>query len=63
MPQTLPPRQSDKTQARDLVNRSLNHAIEEAERVGYVSAEEGRRRVDEVLRRIDQRAAAGQINP
>lgn len=63
MPQTLPPRLSDKTRARDQMNRSLDSAIEEAERVGYVSVEEGRRRVDEILKRIDLRAAAGQIKP
>ncbi len=45
------------------MNRSLDSAIEEAERVGYVSVEEGRRRVDEILKRIDLRAAAGQIKP
>jgi polyhydroxyalkanoate synthesis regulator phasin len=42
------------------MNRSLENAVEEADRAGYVSAEEGRRRVDELLRQIDQRAQYGE---
>lgn len=63
MPQTPPSQQFDETRHRDQVNRSLDDAIEEAQRIGYVSAEEGRRRVDEVLKRIDQCVAAGLIRP
>lgn len=62
MPETKP-RKSDANPIRDCINRSLEAAIEEAERVGYISAEEGDRRVAELLKRISKRAAAGQIKP
>jgi hypothetical protein len=45
------------------MTRSLDAAIEEAERVGYVSSEEGKRRTDELLKAIKRRGAAGQIKP
>lgn len=63
MPEIMMPVGTDEGRVRDRINRSLEAAIEEAERVGYVSAEEGDRRVDELLKRMSQRAAAGQIKP
>jgi len=63
MPEMMMPGRTDAGRVRDGINRSLDAAIEEAERIGYVSAEEGDRRVDELLKRISQRAAAGQIKP
>jgi hypothetical protein len=48
--------------AKDLTH-TLDAAIGEAERDGYVSAEEGRRRVEDLLRDLRARAATGQIKP
>jgi hypothetical protein len=63
VPKTTTPRKADSNTLRDRMTRSLDAAIEEAERVGYVSAEEGKRRTDELLKAIKRRAAAGQIKP
>lgn len=63
MPEIMMPRKTEGNRIRDRLNRSLEAAVEEAERVGYVSAEEGDRRVGELLKRISKRVAAGEIKP
>jgi hypothetical protein len=62
MPETLP-RKKDANRIRDRINRSLDAAVEEAERVGYISADEGERRAAELLKKISKRVATGQIKP
>jgi hypothetical protein len=42
---------------------SFEAAIAEAERDGYISAEESRRRVKKLLDKYDRLAAAGKIKP
>jgi len=61
--ETTTPRKADLKTLRDRMTRSLDAAIEEGERVGYISAEEGKRRTDELLKEIRRRAAAGEIKP
>ncbi len=59
----IAPRKSDENPLRDRINRSLDAALEEAERVGYVSADENERRMREFMARLKQRVAAGEIKP
>lgn len=63
MAETTTPRKADRNTLRDRMTKSLDAAIEEAERVGYISAEEGKRRTDELLKKIRRRAAAGELKP
>ena len=63
MAETTTPRKADKNALRDRINRSLDAAIEEAGRIGYISAEDNRRHMREVLKRIKQRAKAGEVKP
>ena len=63
MPHIPSPKQSEKDESRERLNRSLKVAVEEADRDGYVSAKDGRKRIGEVLKRIDQQTAAGRIKP
>jgi hypothetical protein len=53
----------DATSSAKELTHTLDAAIEEAERDGYVSADEGRRQVKELLRNLRARAATGQIKP
>ena len=63
MAETTTPRKADRKTLRDRMTRRLDAAIEEAERVGYISAEENRRHMREVLKRIKLRAKAGESKP
>jgi hypothetical protein len=63
MPETTMPQKGDESRIRDQINRSLEAALEEAERVGYISAEESERRTREFMKRIEQRVAAGEVKP
>jgi hypothetical protein len=62
VPETLP-RKKDANRIRDRINRSLDAAIEEAERVGYISADENRRHLREFMDHLDRRVAAGEVKP
>jgi hypothetical protein len=63
MPETLIPRKIVGGQIRGRINRSLDAAIEEADRVDYISADDNRRRVREFMARVEQRVAVGEIKP
>jgi hypothetical protein len=60
--QPTTPRAS-KDESSERITASLDAAVAEAERVGYVSAEEGKRRADALLKQLAERAAAGDIKP
>jgi hypothetical protein len=63
MPETIMPRKTDRSRIRERINGSLEAAIDEAERTGYISADENRQHLREFMDRLDQRVAAGKVKP
>lgn len=57
------PQQTPNAKLRAEINASLEAAIAEADRVGYVSVEEADRRAEGLLARLDADAAAGETKP
>lgn len=53
MPMTKSPQVAPSPKLRAEINASLEAAIEEAERVGYISLEEADRRAEDLLKRLD----------
>jgi hypothetical protein len=63
MPETVIPPKTDGSRIRERINRSLDAAIEEADRVGYISADDNRRHMREFMERVEQRVAIGEVKP
>jgi hypothetical protein len=63
MPTRKVPQPATKIEDMTDLEASFEAAIAEAERDGYVSAEESRRRSKELLEKFDRMAAEGKIKP